>query len=455
MNKFAKAITVFAALFMLGGTTMSAMAAVGDQGTDWAVYQGALGKFAYPNDKFVLIQQGGTIGGSIYTQSTYKTQVTSALNVGKRAHTYLWGQFGSSQSQAKAMLDKMLPNVQTPKGSIVALDYEDGASSNKQANTDAILYALKRIEQAGYTPMLYGYLTYFNSHIYLSQVSSKYQLWLGEYPDYNVTTKPNYNYFPSADNIGIFQFTSTYIYGGLDGNIDLTGITDNGYKNGSVTKPNTSTTATDNATTTKPTTIKVGTKVKVTGSKWATGQSIPSSIKGNTYTVTQVKGSNLLLSGVNSWIVSSGVSTVKETTTTSTNKATVTTYTQSGTFTPNRTLNVRNGSSTSYSKVATYYKGESVRYNQVIIKSDYVWARYTRSNGKYGYIALGVNGGTSYGTRKTTTTTASTKVYYTVKSGDTVGTIAAKYSTTTAKIKSLSSLSNVNLIYVGQTLRVK
>ena len=38
------------------------------------------------------------------------------------------------------------------------------------------------------------------------------------------------------DDIGIFQFTSTYVAGGLDGNIDLTGITDNGY-NGIVPDP--------------------------------------------------------------------------------------------------------------------------------------------------------------------------------------------------------------------------
>src|SRR5699024_7754378 len=31
------------------------------------------------------------------------------------------------------------------------------------------------------------------------------------------------------NNVAIFQFTSTYIWGGLDGDVDLTGITDSGY----------------------------------------------------------------------------------------------------------------------------------------------------------------------------------------------------------------------------------
>lgn len=51
--------------------------------------------------------------------------------------------------------------------------------------------------------------------------------------------------------------------------------------------------------------------------------------------------------------------------------------------------------------------------------------------------------------------TASTKKYYTVKRGDTVSEIAAKYSTTIAKIKALNKLANVNRIYVGEKLRVK
>lgn len=45
------------------------------------------------------------------------------------------------------------------------------------------------------------------------------------------------------DGIGIWQFTSAYIAGGLDGNVDLTGITDSGYTD--TNKPETDTPATD------------------------------------------------------------------------------------------------------------------------------------------------------------------------------------------------------------------
>lgn len=46
-------------------------------------------------------------------------------------------------------------------------------------------------------------------------------------------------------------------------------------------------------------------------------------------------------------------------------------------------------------------------------------------------------------------------VYYTVKSGDTLSAIAAKYGTTYQKIASMNGIPNPNLIYTGQKLRVK
>lgn len=49
----------------------------------------------------------------------------------------------------------------------------------------------------------------------------------------------------------------------------------------------------------------------------------------------------------------------------------------------------------------------------------------------------------------------SQKIYYTVVSGDTLSGIAAKFGTTVAAIASLNKISNVNLIYVGQVLRIK
>lgn len=49
-------------------------------------------------------------------------------------------------------------------------------------------------------------------------------------------------------------------------------------------------------------TIKVGSKVKIVGSKYATGQSIPSWVKDNVYTVQQIKGDRALIKEITSWV---------------------------------------------------------------------------------------------------------------------------------------------------------
>lgn len=285
-----------------------------DQGVDLAGdYQGQTAVFGQASDKFAIIQIGGYYNGSFHTQKYYQSQVASTIAQGKRAHTYIFSEF-STQAQADQMLDYYLPKVQTPKNSIVALDVESGTP-----NTDAVLYALNRVKQAGYTPVLYGYKTFLTAHLDLNSIASQYPLWLAEYPDYQVRTSPDYNYFPSYKNIHLFQFTSTYKAGGLDGDVDLLGITQNGYgsngksdQGGTAVKPDSKTPAINNgqaANNTPKSDIVAGYTVKVNfgATKWANGASIPSWVKGQSYKVQQVSGNQVLLTGILSWINKSDV----------------------------------------------------------------------------------------------------------------------------------------------------
>lgn len=305
-----------------------------DQGPDWSKYNGNSGTFGYSTDKFVFSQAGGFYGGTNIPQATYNSQVKSAQQAGKRVHTYLWDGVGGNMTNAKAMMAYYLPRVKTPKGSIVALDYEDGASNSVTANTNAILAQMALIKAAGFTPMLYSSKAYLNAHVNTSAIVKAYGncLWLAEYPDYLVRTKPDYNWFPSMDGVAIFQFTSMYKAGGLDGNVDLTGITKSGYTTAS----------------------KAQAQADI-------NQAHKQAAKKATFKVVK--------------------------------------YDQRGVFYPSRTLAVRYTDSDKVSQVATYYKGESVTYNAVIIEHNYVWARYTRSNGLYGFIKLGVTNGHDYGKR--------------------------------------------------------
>lgn len=424
-NKINRVLVAFVTLASLL-LQSTAYAAVGDQGVDWSRYQGANGIFGYAHDKFAICQIGGVNGGGVYGQTTYETQVASAIAQGKRAHTYIWYQVGGNASLGEQVLNTFLPQVQTPKSSIVALDYESGASADKQANTNAILHGMRMIKAAGYTPMYYSYKPYTLANVYIDQIIREFpnSLWMAAYPDYNVTPTPNYNVFPSMDGVAIYQFTSTYIAGGLDGNIDLTGITDNGYTKNN--NPETQTPAISQgqqADNTPKSEIAIGNQVKVKfgGNTWATGEAIPSWVKGRTYDVAQVSGSRVLLAGINSWINKADVEIISVSSAPIQAPATSTYTVQSG-----DTL------SSIAAKFGTNY--------QTLASLNGI------SNPNLIYVGqvLRVNGSASAGS-----------IYYTVRVGDNLSAIASRYGTSYQSIAALNDLDNPNLIYAGQTLKIK
>lgn len=385
-TKLIQAVAALAAAFTLAATPVSVSAAKGDIGVDWAKYQGATGKYGI-NNKFAIIQAGGTQGGTLYDQWTYASQVKAAQTNGLKAHTYLWYGVGGSADIGRQALDYFLPKILTPKGSIIALDYEDGASANMQANTDAILYGMRRIAQAGYTPMYYSYKPYTVAHVDYQRILQEFpnSLWIAAYPDYQIRALPDYGVFPSLPGIALYQFTSMHAAGGLDGNVDLLGITDNGYTKQPAT-PSTPTVTTPPATS---------------------------------------------------------------------SAASDTDYAQTGVFKPSTTVNIRTGAGTGYASVGSYAPGESVIYDHVYIRGTYVWARYLSYSGRYHYVALGVNGGESYGSRSSGYTSPVSHTYYTVRSGDSFWSIASKYGISMYTLAANNGKSIYSLIYPGESLYIR
>ncbi len=402
------------ALFLLPIFPSTVQAAKGDQGVDWSIWNGCYPSFGYASDKFSISQIGGQNQYGIYDQPTYNTQVSSTIAQGKRAHTYVWWQNVHTTTNAKQVLDYFLPRVQTPKGSIVALDAEDGFQS-----TPVTMWALDYIKKAGYTPMLYGYKSYLMSSFDLQTIANKYQLWMAEYPNYQVTPTPNYNYFPSFDNIGIFQFTSTYVAGGLDGNIDLTGITDNGYTKHN--EPETTPPAVEEgkeADETPKKDIDVGFTVKVnfSASKWLTGEPIPTWVKGNSYTVKEVDGSKILLDGILSWINRKDVEII---------------FTNEVKPAPSTDVHVVQSGET-LSGIATLY---NTSYHSLADINGL-------SNPNLIYV----------GQRLKVKGSVSSNRTYTVKYGDTLSSIAYELGTSYQSLAQKNKLSNPNLIYPNQQL---
>lgn len=388
------------------------------QGTDLSRYQGYTAVKGQASDEFAISQIGGINANGLYDQDTYRSQVSTGIAQGLRMHTYIWYQVGGDKQAAKQCMDYFLPRVQTPKRSIVALDYEDGASCDQSANTDAIIYAMRRIKQSGYTPVYYSYKPYTLSHVDYKRILAEFpnSLWIAAYKDYAVTTSPDYSYFPSLDGIAEWQFTSMYKAGGLDGNVDLLGITQNGYRNGVAAKPVSKPQAVKQgivADNTAKSDIRTGFTVKVNFSarNWASGQAIPNWVKGKSYKVQQTSGDRVLLSGIMSWIKRKDVEILQ-----------TTKQTTGGTYT------VQSG--------------------------DSWWSIATR-HGMSMYTLAARNGRTIYsmlhpGDRLTIS--GQTSRTYTVSRGDTLSGIAGRLGVSVSALAARNNISNPNRIYVGQCL---
>ena len=417
INKVVVASLAVAGLFLCSQNVYASRA----QGTDLSRYQGYTAVKGQASDEFSIAQIGGINQGGIYTQATYQSQVATGIAQGLRMHTYIWYQVGGDKQVAKKCMDYFLPRIQTPKGSIIALDYEDGASCDQSANTDAIIYGMRRIADAGYTPVYYSYKPYTLAHVDYKRILAEYpgSLWIAAYKDYNVTTTPDYAYFPSMDGVGMWQFTSCYRGGGLDGNVDLTNITQNGYHKGSATRPVSKPSAVKQgikADNTPKTDIKVGYTVKVNFSarKWASGQYIPSWVHGKAYRVQQVSGNRVLLAGIMSWISRNDVEALQT------------------------SAQVKQTSGSTY----TVQLGDS-------------WWSIANRYGMNMYTLAARNGKTIYsvihpGDRLTVI--GQTTRIYTVKSGDTLSAIANKLGTSVNSLASRNHISNINWIYAGQRL---
>ena len=410
-RKLAKTLgaSLATALLLLPLAGQAKAATIKHYGVDWSKYQGNNGKWGYSRDDFSISQIGGYYNGSFVPQTTYGTQVANTIALNKRAHTYIYAQF-SGTAQADQMLDYYLPKVQTPKGSIVALDVESG-----NPDVASVEYALKRVQDAGYTAVLYGYKSFLINHLGqsgLQEISNTYPLWLAEYPNYQVTTEPNYNYFPSFNNVQMFQFTSTYVSGGLDGNVDFTGITENGYKNGNAQKPVTNTQATTTGKQlhqdTHNYTVKSGDTLSAIASEYNMTTNALATLNG-------ITNPNLIYPGKTLRVADSGKgSTVSQ-------KATTTTT--AGTYT------VRYGDT--LSGIASRYGTSTSTLASI--------NGISNSNWIYPGQVLKLSGGSSTRT-------------YTVRSGDTLSGIASRLGTSWTSLKAKNGISNASLIYPGQIL---
>lgn len=203
---------------------------------------------------FTIVKLGGSGGGEgvHYKNPKASAQLASASSVGLSVGGYFWGQFGSSQSQAINMADYAISDAQRvglKTGSVIALDYEQGATSDKEANTQAIISFMETIQKANYKAVLYSGSYYLKNNINVDEVGSVFgtRTWVASYKTTSLQTAPDFNYFPSMNYVAMWQYADNFY--SVDGNVDLTNLMGDGdVKNNTPVTPTVSKTVVSNNT---------------------------------------------------------------------------------------------------------------------------------------------------------------------------------------------------------------
>lgn len=179
-------------------------------------------------DLTAICQQAGTSNtiiktteGTWYYNNLAPQQVATSNCVG----FYHFARFGGNLSQANLEVEYFLSTLPKPDVKYLVCDYEDDASQNVQANTQAILHFMRKCKEAGYTPLYYSYKPYTLTYVDIQSILAEFpnSLWIASYADYQVRPTPDgiWDIFPSMDGVRFWQFTSTALQGGLDKNIVL------------------------------------------------------------------------------------------------------------------------------------------------------------------------------------------------------------------------------------------
>lgn len=354
-------------------------------GGDYSKYQTNL----YNNtgkDSFAIDQIGGDVNGYIYNDWTYSRHAQQARNNGWHFHTYIWDQTGSNSWETQRMLNYFLPRLQQPKGAIVALDYEAGASWNVEGNTDAILVGMRQIKNAGYTPMLYSYRPYLMAHVDVNRVLAEFpnSIWVAGYQN-GLSVWPNFGYFPSMNGVAIWQYSD---YGGQqDLNVDLTGITNNGYTqntNPAPVRPQAQPQKSSPKVSANTYTVKPGDSWWAIANRFGLNMYTLANLNGRSISSVIYPGQVLRLKAVQSQPAKSN-----------TNHAATwrdglgdTWHSEKGTFTSNTWINLRWGARQTSSRIALLAPRSVIHYDAWSNHNGYIWVRQPRANGQYGYLVV-------------------------------------------------------------------
>ena len=138
-----------------------------------------------------------------YINPCLSAQVEQSTPVGFYHFAWFGGDIEEAEREARYFLNNVPQKVK-----YLCLDYEDHASGDKQANTDACIRFMEILKENGYEPIYYSYKPFTLNNIYYEQILAKFpnSLWIAGYGlnDGNA----DFEYFPSMDGIRWWQYSS-------------------------------------------------------------------------------------------------------------------------------------------------------------------------------------------------------------------------------------------------------
>ncbi|QLL69875.1 GH25 family lysozyme [Lactobacillus sp. 3B(2020)] len=242
--------------------------------------------------------------------------------------------FGRFHNDAQAVAEanyfiansKAQANVQP--GTLMILDAE---ISNMP--TSSVIAFLNTVRNAGYHPGFYTY-KYLLPNFNLEAIHPNMDMfWLAAYPLANgkaAGKNPDFNYFPSANYVDMWQHTDNLLGYNVDGSITLTDNAINLFNPSEAPTPEPN----------KP----------IEQEKPAIKPTLPA----------------------HNWVDDLGVRW----------------FAEKGTFTSNTDLHLRWGASPSSSVIAMLHAGDIVKYDAWARTNGFVYVRQPRPNGQYGYVAV-------------------------------------------------------------------
>ena len=300
--------------------------------------------------------------GTNYQNPNAQGQIQSAEQNNMMTMGYHYTHFGSDSNRAVQEGNYAVNSAQQaglPQGSYLATDWEQDVNNNTNgsvaANTNAITSFMDTVHDGGYNPMLYSSEWLLKNKVDTNKISEKYPnaLWVAKYKTNGREDNPDFNYFPSMDNVAIWQYTQNWRGQNVDGNVNVVPLSN---------KTNTNNNTSNNAANTNNSNANNG----------QSSSQAPARPNTNKPAETETN-----------WIK------------------------QDGTFTTGGAINLRTGASTNSSIIAQLPANSEVKYDAYATKGNYTWLRQPRANDQYGYL-VGRANGQDWGTFKTTASTTNT-----------------------------------------------